>query len=340
MGLFSSIIDGVFSLGNRTAQQMENQIDRNYNTAQAQIQRDFQERVYQQYESPMAQVNQRKAAGLNALEGVSSQSVGSGSTASASSSPLPQVQISSAWMDQIPMMIQQMKGIKLDNTFKEIQNDIALQEYITKQSDAIKAAIEADDYETAYQLQQDAVRADKDFKNASTEKIKAETQRRLMENDNYRKFKESGGNEFQDESNKVNAETKSILDLLDAKKTLINSQASYNSALKQTEDALRKGKVTSQDIANLMASLKYKIESKYGEAVANLEYRDIKEQVTRDEALHNILIALGKNEQVAQYYDTLTKQASYNDFMALPPWQRYVMSLFKEVVEKGAEFVL
>lgn len=197
-GILNTAIGGLFSMYNQHKQREENQKDREFNAAEAQKQRDFEEQMYRQYESPMAQVNQRKNAGLNALDGVSSQSVGSGSTASANSSPLPNAQLSTQWMAELPMMAQQLRSAKLQNENQMTQNQIAVQELSIKTQEAIKSALEAGQYEEALRLQREELRASADYKHASAKKLNQEAERLLMENDNYRNFKETGGNEFQD----------------------------------------------------------------------------------------------------------------------------------------------
>ena len=193
-GLLNSVVQGAFSIYNQKQQAKENQKDRDFNSLEAQKQREFEEHMYQQYESPMAQVNQRKSAGLNALDGVGSQSVGSGSTASANSSPLPHAQLSTEWMAELPMMVQQMKSVKLDNENKKTQNQIAVQELAIKTEEAIQKAIESGQYEEALRLKREELRASAEYKNASAKKLNQEADRLLMENDNYRNFKETGGN--------------------------------------------------------------------------------------------------------------------------------------------------
>ena len=197
-GILSSVVGGLVSMHNQAKQAQENQKDREFNAAEAQKQRDFEEQMYRQYESPMAQVNQRKNAGLNALDGVGSQSVGSGSTASANSSPLPHAQISTEWMAELPMMAQQLRSAKLQNENQKTQNQIAVQELAIKTEEAIQMAIESGQYDEALRLKREELRASAEYKNASAKKLNQEAERLLMENDNYRNFKETGGNEFQD----------------------------------------------------------------------------------------------------------------------------------------------
>lgn len=151
MGWLSSLIDGAFATvnnsGNVAHQMAENAKDRKFNAQQAQLNRNFQSKeaelaydrqldFYDTRQSPAAMVSQYEDAGLNpallagGVGGSSSpQSSPSGSTASASSS-------------RIPEMVDVMKSI------------VDMQ--------AIKASI-------------DKLRADKNKTNAETEQIEKET---------------------------------------------------------------------------------------------------------------------------------------------------------------------
>lgn len=139
-GLFGQMIgsfaDAITGSRNRKFQQEENAKDRQFNAEQAQIQRDWQERMYNDYESPSAQVTQQLKAGLNPFaSGVSSQSVGSGSTASAGSSSLPPSPMIGNYLAQAPMEMlnlaekrEDIKSKRLDNQLKSKTFDAAVQQ--------------------------------------------------------------------------------------------------------------------------------------------------------------------------------------------------------------------
>ncbi len=154
IGGVANAISSIFTgKANRKHQARENQKDRDFNAEQAQISRDWQEEQYLKYESPAAQMQQMKSAGINPLQGVSSQSVGSGSTASASSSSLPQAQAPDfSFLGELNLMDKQIKGLKLDNEIKVEQDKKLEEETKSLQLDNKKKAIEANDWESYWQL--------------------------------------------------------------------------------------------------------------------------------------------------------------------------------------------
>lgn len=154
IGGVANAITSIFTgKANRKHQARENQKDREFNAEQAQISRDWQEEQYVKYESPAAQMQQMKSAGVNPLQGVSSQSVGSGSTASASSSSLPQAQAPDfSFLGELNLMDKQIKGLKLDNEIKVQQDKKLEEETKSLQLDNKKKAIEANDWESYWEL--------------------------------------------------------------------------------------------------------------------------------------------------------------------------------------------
>lgn len=123
--------------------------DRKFAREEAKKTRDWQEQIYQKYQSPQAQVNQLKAAGINPyLDGVETRSVGSGATASAPASHVPDYgSIGNSIMDALnaKRMLSEIESIDentrstyLDNVKKLFENG-NLQEVYEYQIAELKA---------------------------------------------------------------------------------------------------------------------------------------------------------------------------------------------------------
>lgn len=155
-GLAGSIINGAVQLWqgkkNRDAQQAENAKDRAFNAEQAQVNRQWQEKMFELHESPAAQAQARAQAGLSPTEGISSQSVGSGSTASASSSSLPPAQAPNFGdaISQLPFIVQQYKQSKAQTQGLELDNEIKLQDYENRVLDNYRKAFENGNLEEVF----------------------------------------------------------------------------------------------------------------------------------------------------------------------------------------------
>lgn len=118
-----------------------NKKNRNWQSAEAQKTRQWQELMYQRYQSPTAQADQMAAAGMNPYSHTESpSSVGSGSTASMPSqfpldlsSPIAgaaeQINNSIMQREQINQMRQQTESIYLDNVRKAFENGNAVEVY-------------------------------------------------------------------------------------------------------------------------------------------------------------------------------------------------------------------
>ncbi len=117
-GLIDAGVDIYLGWENRRHQARENQKDRDFNAAEAEKNRLWQEQQYQKYESPAAQLMQRLQAGLSPSEQISSMSVGSGSTASSSSSSLPPISADLSFISQLPSIIANVKNTNADTELK------------------------------------------------------------------------------------------------------------------------------------------------------------------------------------------------------------------------------
>ena len=167
-GLAGSIVNGITQLiqgkKNRQAQQAENAKDRAFNAEQAQANRLWQEKMYNLNESPAAQAQARAQAGLNPTDGISSQSVGSGSTASASSSSLPPAQAPNFGdaISQLPFITQQYRQAKAQTQALQLDNDLKVQQYEANALDNYRKAFENGNLEEVYKREMRLIDAQTD----------------------------------------------------------------------------------------------------------------------------------------------------------------------------------
>lgn len=195
-GFLGSIVSGLFNTftnrKNRKVQQEENQKDRDFNADQAQLARNWEEQMYQNYQSPVAQAQQRQQAGLNPAEGVSSMSVGSGSSASHNGSISP-----SSYQDPIGPMISQLPSIM--ESFKQMRLQTKQMETNLESStlDLQKKALEAGNYEEAVKLQMELMRDEAKRAKWTAEEARANAERALADTEMFKTFQNSGGNIYQ-----------------------------------------------------------------------------------------------------------------------------------------------
>lgn len=193
-GAGAGIVNGVI---NRKAQQKENERDRQFNAEEAQKQRDWQERMYHENESPQAQVQQQLQAGLNPFaNGASSQSVGSGSTASAGSSSLPSAPPISDFIAGIPQAMLGIKQTKSEIANTEADTQVKLSQARTEWFNSIIAETDA--------LNRQAII---DAEIAGLQETTGLTRAQRKENEirvkMLEEFRDNGGNTFQAEQDKL-----------------------------------------------------------------------------------------------------------------------------------------
>lgn len=190
--LVGSLLTSGFSLWK---QQKENKTTRDFNAEEADKNRQWQEDMYNKYESPTAQVLQRMQAGLNPYSDVTSQSVGTGSTASAGSSSLPGL---SDPFGQMPSMMMQLKSYKIEQEQKQATLDKTKEETRSITLDNQMKALEAGNKEEWIRLEIELMRQDARGRKASADKLEAEASRAWDIAYQSRHFTEAGGNEFED----------------------------------------------------------------------------------------------------------------------------------------------
>ena len=164
-----------------------NQENNEFNSEQAQVARNWQEQMYQNYESPTAQVQQRLQAGLNPFDGITSQAVGSASTASASSaSPQIPFDFTSAFGDigDKSLLYGQLKSQKLQNTYQENLNEqqatdleIKKEQLNSSRYDNALKAVELGYKEQALEADIASAKAQAESNNWSAKKLQAEIDR-------------------------------------------------------------------------------------------------------------------------------------------------------------------
>lgn len=130
-GIVSSLISGGLNLINTAmvnkANRKINEANNQFNAAEAQKARDFSEQFYNQYQSPEAMVRQYEAAGINPalMYGSAPSPSGSPSNASASAaSPISMQGIDISNLLTLSQQLESIKGAKLENKNKAIQNEI------------------------------------------------------------------------------------------------------------------------------------------------------------------------------------------------------------------------
>jgi hypothetical protein len=157
--------------------------------------------MYNQYESPQAQAAQRMAAGLNPSEGVSSQSVGNSSTASASSSALPpgRAMDFSAIAD-IPLIAAQLKNLKADTEKKKQEAQTEKNRTRTEWFNSIIA-------ETNSQNRKAIIDAELALLKTQMQKGGFEAKEAEERYAMLKEFRDSGGNTFQDASDNTQSQT-------------------------------------------------------------------------------------------------------------------------------------
>lgn len=221
LSLLGSLLTGGFNVWQQRKQNKEVQ---DFNSEEAEKNRQWQEDMYNKYESPLAQVLQRTQAGLNPSGNVTSQSVGTGSTASSGSSSLPGIPDA---FSMLSSQMMQLKSFKLDQSQKKATLDKTKEETNSLILDNQMKALESGNREEWINLQIELLRADVDTKKWSADKLHAEAERAWDIANQSRKFTESGGNEFQDTHDSIMSsidQAKATIDNLDARTDLTNEQ--------------------------------------------------------------------------------------------------------------------
>ena len=222
LGIFALIGSIAFAARDRQDQKKANQEVMDFNAEEAEKSRDWQEEQYKKYESVASQMQQRQQAGLNPHEGITSMSVGSGSTASTSAnqiSPLSKTDFS--LFSQIPGMSTQVKQTKLQNKLIGEQIEGVKLDNEAKIMENIKLAIEADDYASYYSLVKEGLAKGNQLTDEQIKKAYEEARKAKEDADQFEEFGDNGGNTYTDSSN------------------LSASQTALNEANTNTVNALR-----------------------------------------------------------------------------------------------------
>lgn len=123
--------------------------------------RDWQEQMYQKYESPTAQAQQMRAAGLNPAGGVSTQSVGSASTSALPTSSPPSIGAGIAQGAQIALALKQAKFEERKQAHVEA---IGLREQLRKELETASTIAEKEALINNYREMFDGLKLDNDAK--------------------------------------------------------------------------------------------------------------------------------------------------------------------------------
>lgn len=240
-----SVVSGLFgnkqNKQNIQAQQAENAKDRAFNAEQAQLSREWQEMMYNKYESPVAQAQARRQAGLPVEASFSP--VGSSSTASAGSSALPAP--ASPWtglgesIKQLPFIRQQIKQQKLETALKQEQ---LLQSISDTTIKSIEAATSSESAKLALEEANERInglRIDNEHKDV----LRKQAQ---LTYDKQKEAFDKGINEYVDEHNWKQAQT-------------------------TTENLLRMPRKAQIEADTIMKNIAAEIEDKYGRQLKSLE---------------------------------------------------------------------
>lgn len=328
--LVGSLLTSGFSLWK---QQKENKTTRDFNAEESEKNRQWQEDMYNKYESPTAQVLQRMQAGLNPYADVTSQSVGTGSTASAGSSSLPGLSDPFA---QMPSMMMQLKSYRVEQQQKQATLDKTKEETRSITLDNQMKALEAGNRDEWIRLEMELMREDARGRKASADKLEAEASRAWDIAYQSRHFTEAGGNEFEDAHQKFVDEHNKVFAEIDK----IKSDTDYQNALTKTENDLREGKVDAQTTANLAAAFEYKLRKKYGEDLAAIDYQQAKREFENDKELNQVYKTMVRNRSKILESQSSISNINAEDLETLPMWKRYLLSLFEKVVENAIDIVL
>ena len=208
----STVASGIaswFSNKKTNATNLEiNQQNNEFNAEQAQVARNWQEQMYQNYESPSSQVQQRLQAGINPLDGITSQAVGSASTASASSaSPQIPFDFTSAFGDigNKSLLYGQLKSQKLQNTYQENLNeqqatdlDLKKEDLNSKRYDNALKAIELGYKDDALAAEIANAKAQAESLGWSSKRTEAEIERIKLDFKMAEEAYNNGANSYQD----------------------------------------------------------------------------------------------------------------------------------------------
>lgn len=218
-GIFAGLGNVVGSVVNSEATKEMNEKNLRAQIVENQKNRDWQEKMYNKYQSPQAQAQQMQSAGINPyLQGnVSTQSVGSSSTASLPQGQSPDIgsgiAAGIASLGELPTAVEHFKQLKTKTKSDEKQLEKQSLEIQSMQYDLYMKSIDAGDYETAHQIKMDTLRESYEFQKASRrEKLQLvanaeqahrllveQTRRAKLDNDMFEDAVGDGVNSYKDD---------------------------------------------------------------------------------------------------------------------------------------------
>ena len=183
------------------------------NSREAELSRTWQERMYQLYESPQAQAQARIEAGLSPLEGVSSQSVGSSSSAS-------HIPFDFSSLSSLPLLFTQLKGAKLDNQLKESdviyrKNEITMQDQEleglrldneAKRLENFRRAFENGNLTELYEIERERLKALSVEQHWSAKRFEVESKRLELDYNQAQESFDAGNNPYSLDADFKNAQ--------------------------------------------------------------------------------------------------------------------------------------
>lgn len=273
-----SLLGSLFTSGfNVFQQRQQNKEVQKFNSEEAEKNRKWQEEIYNKYESPLAQVLQRSQAGLNPYSDVTSQSVGTGSTASSGASSFPGLSDPFALF---PSHMMQLKSFKTELQQKEATLVKTKEETNSLILDNQMKALEAGNKEEWISLQMQLMREDVKTKRWSASKLEAEASRAWDIAYQSKEFTNAGGNEFEDAHDMFVAQLKKV-----------------------------KSDTTLTDIQRKIADHTLTLSQQFDEKFLNLDYEERKTAV--DEYLSNSENRKEYNQLAHELYVEIQKAAKY-----------------------------
>ena len=218
-GIFAGLGNVVGSVVNSEAQKEMNEKNLQAQIKENQKNRDWQEKMYNQYESPQAQAQQMQSTGINPyLQGnVSTQSVGTASTSALPQGQTPDIgsgiAAGIASLGELPTAIEQFKQLKTKTKSDEQLLEKQSLEIQSMQYDLYMKSIDAGDYETAHQIKMDTLRESYEFQKASRREkqqlvanaeqahslLVEQTRRQKLDNDMFEDAVGDGVNSYKDD---------------------------------------------------------------------------------------------------------------------------------------------
>ena len=112
---------------------------------------------------------------------------------------------------------------------------------------------------------------------------------------------------------------------------LIAAEKEYKEALKQTEDDLRQGKVTSQSLQNALDALDYDLRKLYGDDFMKIELEKMQDTVMENDEFREFRKSILQAQDIEAWAKANLAELIHTDLVNLPPRERYLINLFSNL---------